>query len=1532
MSEERWKLNNLDPSIFEMINKPILIFNPSGDILFVNSSVEMFFHHPAEELEKRKIFDFVDNKSQEILKNIILKSPILEFEKAKITFVVQGSNIQTISQIGYINHEISSSDSQSKIAIIIGELNEGEDGDFYLKSQRIIEDRELLKSLIEFNPFAIAIFDPKGYFLHANDAFYDLWEGEPSEDYTLFADQTLQAQRSIPKGLEEIKNGHPFQIPKILYNVKNFNKTLPSLEHWVSINIFTLFDDENSSRYPVLIYEDISKRVEAENALKAYHSQLELQIENRTKTLSDIIKLNPYGIAIFDNAGNLIETNNAFQKFLGFSLPESFSLYNSELIKQFGLEELRKQLFSGKVIEIPSITFNPHDLIKSYPDKNLSTKIVAFPTFVENEKLDRIVIMFEDFTVQKQTEAQLDFERKQLLSIFDSFPEFVYVYHPYRHEILYSNAKLKSISISLGNIKDIVSDFQTKIDPVMDNYFELDEIDRIPIRVEHFHTILRKHYLITVRTIKWDNRKVILVFAIDISDRMKYERELEEKLKFREIITEISTSFLVHFNFNQIIDESFQKICQYLHCEEISLFRGEPIQNFSEYQIFHPDLAKEIKFNESEEILQFQLTNFWFRFGIDDQMMENKSFTVKKSSAFYNILLEEKWITFRYSHDHPLYPNSFQRVFGEKSDLYSVFFPVKFRNKLIGLLLFRFKNPLINEEHHTFLKLFTDILGNALEREFTQVKLTKERITLENIIRANPYGIAIFNGKGEFESVNEALYQMLNSIPKSSYNLFKDKILARTNNLMKIDKLKQGSIVQIPLIKISKNEKSFFRSGEDFFIKFTAFPIISSERKIQNIVIMVENLTNEKVAKQALEDSQIRYQKLFENSSIGIAIVDFEGHIHEINKRMLEMLNCSENKIDQVDIRTLYYYPKDRDLTLHILQEKGKVENREIRIKNYTGDSYWALVNIQMIKNSNQTLLFVTQTDITEKKLAQQQLLETERKFQSLVESSNDLIWEIDEKGVIQYISPKCQEILGFSSEYFLGKNLDKINFVYETSNTVLNQYAQFLRKIEKEKSSQTNFENINLKVQHRNGKTIILETNGTAMVSENNKLLGFRGVSRDITIRKKVEERIKQSEVLYRNVVETSDDMIFIINISGKYLFLNSANEKTLGFNPKDLNKMNTFDLIHPEDSINLQKQLKKLEDGKVLKNIEYRFRTLSGKFLTFQTNFTPLKNSEGKIDSILGVARDITEIRKKERVLRNRELNLQYANVMSMVSSMLIHDTAGDRLNIGPILRTLGNSIHVDYIFALAKKKSFPSDSYSIMDTWQRKNNFETEITLLEPQISQYCEDLDLRERPLEIYQIIDICDFPSDVKSIMEHIGFQHILEVPIYQENELYGHILLVSLTEDFKFESHVVKLALNVAILIGFGLNRFNQSEIPLILFKSLDKLSLPVYLAEEFPSDKIKFLYLNNAFCEFFGYSKEEILQYHNYSPILSPMEHQLIKDREMNRDIGKNELKKYRIQVNTKYGRKTRLLTLSSLEIMNRHIVFGMLLEEDEK
>ena len=143
--------------------------------------------------------------------------------------------------------------------------------------------------------------------------------------------------------------------------------------------------------------------------------------------------------------------------------------------------------------------------------------------------------------------------------------------------------------------------------------------------------------------------------------------------------------------------------------------------------------------------------------------------------------------------------------------------------------------------------------------------------------------------------------------------------------------------------------------------------------------------------------------------------------------------------------------------------------------------------------------------DITEKKKAEEILRDSEKKYRELVENINDWVWITDQKGIYLYSSSKVNKILGYEAADIIGKSIFDLIPENEKEN-----FHNIFQDMIKKKAS---FYRVIVKNLHKNGNIKILEKSGNPFFDKKGNLIGYRGIDRDITKHKNLEQQLFQAQ-----------------------------------------------------------------------------------------------------------------------------------------------------------------------------------------------------------------------------------------------------------------------------------------------------------------------------------------------------------------------------------------------------------------------------------
>ena len=292
------------------------------------------------------------------------------------------------------------------------------------------------------------------------------------------------------------------------------------------------------------------------------------------------------------------------------------------------------------------------------------------------------------------------------------------------------------------------------------------------------------------------------------------------------------------------------------------------------------------------------------------------------------------------------------------------------------------------------------------------------------------------------------------------------------------------------------------KNGSVFYADVNAFPVTLGGKTY--LMGIFRDITERKQAEESLKESEQRFRAIFDNATDGMLLTDVESKKFYLgNKAICEMLGYKMEKIKNLSVVDIH--PKEH-LPSVLKQFKRQVAreitiDESVPVKRKDGSIFYADISAFPITFGGKTYITGVFRDITERKKAEEALLESEERFRALAETTSDWIWEVDVNGIYTYVSPKVKDLLGYEPNEVVGKTPFDLIVPNEAKKV-----GEKFRAIVNSQKPFTGLENTNL---HKNGQRVVLETSGVPFFSPSGNLLGYRGIDRDVTKRKKAEEEL---------------------------------------------------------------------------------------------------------------------------------------------------------------------------------------------------------------------------------------------------------------------------------------------------------------------------------------------------------------------------------------------------------------------------------------
>ncbi len=412
----------------------------------------------------------------------------------------------------------------------------------------------------------------------------------------------------------------------------------------------------------------------------------------------------------------------------------------------------------------------------------------------------------------------------------------------------------------------------------------------------------------------------------------------------------------------------------------------------------------------------------------------------------------------------------------------------------------------------------------------------------------------------------------------------------------------------------------------------TTCEVTSVEGKPTKLLGVFQDITESVLAEKSLRASADRFERWKSSNFIGILQSNVKGDIIDANDTMLTMLGYSkqelaEGKLDWTKLTPPEFLHLDM-AALKEAEQKGYWTPFEKEYYHKDGHRIPILIGGSLFKETqNEYIVFVI--NLTKNKKADKDLKESEKRFKALHNASFGGI-AIHDNGIIKDCNLGLSHITGYSFEELIG--MDGLMCIAKNSRMVVNQ--NILSSYEKA------YEVVGLR---KNGEEFPLRLEAKMIPYEGKKM---RVVEfRDISERKKIDQKLIISEEFNRSVTQSAADAIITTDLNGSVTTWNIAAKRLFGYEYSDIIN-NNIDIIIPprykEGHRNgLQKQ--KTNQNKKLKNKthEYYGLRLDGTEFPIEISFSKWEvNNQTFVTSII---RDVSERKKAEEDLQKSYLEVE-------------------------------------------------------------------------------------------------------------------------------------------------------------------------------------------------------------------------------------------------------------------------------------------------
>ncbi|MDY7032997.1 MAG: PAS domain S-box protein [Thermodesulfobacteriota bacterium] len=423
------------------------------------------------------------------------------------------------------------------------------------------------------------------------------------------------------------------------------------------------------------------------------------------------------------------------------------------------------------------------------------------------------------------------------------------------------------------------------------------------------------------------------------------------------------------------------------------------------------------------------------------------------------------------------------------------------------------------------------------------------------------------------------------------------------------------------------------KNGSSFPVEVTGKTILYDGHQVR--VAAIRDISKNKRMQDELREREKRFRELADLLPLGVYETDDEGNLTFMNRMMFETFDYTQGDIDKGLNCFSLLIDEDKTIAQKRIKKSLSGEKKlgnEYTAKRKDGRTFPVVTYSTPILDGDRPIgLRGVMVDITERRLAEESLRNSEERFRRLSEATFEGVL-IHDKGIVLDANQAAAEMFGFELSEVFGK--DAFEYVKQEYHDLL--WKSILSEGEKP---------IEAEGIRKDGVTLPIEINSKTILYDGCPVRVT--AIRDITDRKQAEEALKQSEERYRTIIENIEDGYYEIDLNANLTFVNDSACRMLEYAEDELIGMNFRDFTAQKDIKALYNAVNTtFKTGIPIKRLDWEIIRKDGETRNMETSFSLIRRADGKPIGFRGVVRDITDRKRAEQELQKAKEAAELAN----------------------------------------------------------------------------------------------------------------------------------------------------------------------------------------------------------------------------------------------------------------------------------------------
>jgi diguanylate cyclase (GGDEF)-like protein/PAS domain S-box-containing protein len=441
----------------------------------------------------------------------------------------------------------------------------------------------------------------------------------------------------------------------------------------------------------------------------------------------------------------------------------------------------------------------------------------------------------------------------------------------------------------------------------------------------------------------------------------------------------------------------------------------------------------------------------------------------------------------------------------------------------------------------------------------------------------------------------------------------------------------------------SSEQRYLHQDGSELWVNLTLSVVVNEAGEPEYLIGVVEDISDRKYGEELLQDSEERFQAIFEQAAVGMEICTLEGRFFRLNQKFCDIIGYSRIELLERTFQDITH-PEDLPASLELKRQllAGEIPyySLEERYVRKDGSIVWVNMMLSLMRDAiGEPKYFIgVVEDISARKQAEVALRESEERFRSMFENH---------KSIMLLIEPETGEIIDANqaAEKFYNRAQDDLCSLtfFDLNQFPKDQVAQDMIDAKLELKNTFVFPH-----KLANGEVRWVEVYSSPIEYQGKHLLF--SIIHDITDRKEAEEALKESRHFVQQIADSTPNILYLYDlIEQRNVYVNHEITTILGYTPEEFQQLELLNfeaLIHPEDEITFQKYIHQFRTARTdnIFELEYRMQHVNGQWRWLCRRDTLFnRTADGKPKQILGTATDITERKQMEEQLQQANQQLQ-------------------------------------------------------------------------------------------------------------------------------------------------------------------------------------------------------------------------------------------------------------------------------------------------